>query len=120
MLKSIFISAGLAASLLCHAQKDTEETKMFNQYIGVQANQLFRQIINLNNNNNTAINNPYLLTYSINLTKCGWGIQAGIGYNYQKITDKDLPVGRETKFSDLSYRIGIGRKVRLGKKLEAG
>src|SRR5205085_11799559 len=41
-------------------------------------------------------------------------------YNYKNIVDEDVPVGRETKVNDLFFRIGIEKKIMLGKKFEAG
>jgi hypothetical protein len=129
MIKKTFIAALclVVVYINCNAQTDTSIRRigdpvappLFDQYIGIQANQLIQQIINLNNSAAT-LNNPYLLTYSLNLAKSGWGIQAAVGYTYQDITDKNQPVNRESKINDLSYRIGIGKKVMIGKRLQAG
>jgi hypothetical protein len=120
MNKKIFMTAFFAGWIsMMYAQTDTTKTKLFSHTVGVQVNQLIKQIINLNSVS-TPINDPYLLTYSINLVNSGWGINAGIGYNYQSIVDKDMPGNRETKINDLFYRIGVGRKCMIGKKLEAG
>jgi hypothetical protein len=114
------ITAALVAGLLkCYAQ-ETESTHMFDQYIGIQSNLLVRQIINLNNSATTTINDPYLLVYSINLNKTGWGLQAGIGYNYQDIKDKTSPSGTESIINELSYRVGLGRKRMISKRFEVG
>lgn len=113
------MAAVLTACVInCHAQTDTIKTKMFNHYVGVQINELLKQIINLNSEAE-AINNPYLVTYSLHLAKSGWGINTGIGYDYKKIIE-DGAGDIETTFSDLSFRVGLGRQVMLGKKFEAG
>lgn len=119
MFKTIVTSAWVAACIFnCSGQADS--AKMFDHYIGLQANQLIKQIINLNSNNNSSIDNPYLLTYGIYLSRCGFGIEAGAGYNYKKITNSDLPGDRESKINNLFYRIGVGRKVMAGKRIVAG
>ena len=120
MLKKILAFTGifLCAGYFVNAQADSGRVKKYDQYIAVQANQLFRQIINLNNSN-TSINNPYVLTYAIHCVSNGYGIQAGVGYNYQ-LTDDKMPVSRQTKINELFYRIGVGRKVMVGKKWQLG
>src|SRR6185436_2743328 len=67
-----------------------------------------------------AVTDPYLLTYTVMATKCNWGIEAGTGFDYSNIVDKNTPVSRETKINNFFYRIGICRKHSLGKRFEAG
>jgi hypothetical protein len=120
MFKQIFMTAGFAACIsIASAQTETVSTKLLRHSVGVQANQLIKQIINLNSNSDI-IDNPYLLTYSLNLAKSGWGINAGLGYDYTKIVDKDVPGNRETKLNHLFYRFGAGRKSMISKKIEVG
>ncbi len=120
MLKKIVLTSVFILSICySYAQTDSTQTKKINHYIGIQANPLFRQIINLNNNNSNAVINPYLLTYSFIFSKCGWGIQTGIGYNYSVTADKDAPANHQSKINDLFYRAGVGRKIVLSKKFEA-
>jgi hypothetical protein len=120
MIRKIFVTACFAVWLnILYAQTETTKTKLFSHSVGVQANQLIKQIINLNSNN-AVIDDPYLLTYSLNLLKSRWGVNAGMGYSYEKIVDIDIPGNRETKFNDLFYRFGVGRKCMISKKLEAG
>ena len=119
MNKKIFLTAIFAASIFySRAQTETAKLCKYNQYAGVQANQLLKQLINLNNNN-TPINNPYLFTYAIYSVKSGWGVHAGIGYAYKKTTDKNSPANHESRINDLTYRIGGGQTLMLGKKFEA-
>lgn len=117
--KFLLTIAFISSICYCYAQTDLTQTKKINHYLGVQANPLFRQIINLNNNNSNLVTNPYLLTYSIMLAKTGWGIQTGVGYNYQVTADKDAPANHQSKINELSYRLGVGRKIMLSKKFEA-
>ncbi len=119
--KTIVAVAIIAASMVhCIAQTDDAATeKKYDHYIGFQANELMKQLINLNNSN-TAITNPYLLTYYINANKCGWGVNIGLGYNYQDSKDVNSPVGKESKINNLFYRIGFGRRMMISKRFEMG
>jgi len=122
MIRTIVVAATLASACLnnCFAQDEYATTKKFDHYIGVQANQLFRQILNLNASN-TAITNPYLITYSVHSVKCGgWGVNAGFGYDFHDILNNLTPTNQESKINDLFYRVGVGRKVKIGKRFEAG
>jgi hypothetical protein len=100
----------------CFAQSDTTGKKLFDHYIGVQANQLFRQILNLSNSS-TAIDNPYLLTYRLIHNKTGFGINAGGGITYT-FSQNLLQSAIENTTTDYAYRIGINRRSMLGKWLE--
>lgn len=114
-----FASCFLTATLNSFADEITPvKAKRFNHYIGLQANELIRQLVNLNNNT-TANTNPYLLTYSINMIKTNWGLHAGIGYDYTSITDKVTQINRETRVNDLNYRIGAEKKFTLSNRFEA-
>ena len=117
--KLVFIAAVFVVSIgaLC-AQDTLVKAKRFDHYVGVQANQLLKQIINLSTGNST-IDNPYLLTYGIYFAKCGYGLHAGIGYNYEQIEDK-LPITRITKKDELFYRFGVGRKIMIAKRWQLG
>ena len=104
-------SAVVLLLLLCgsaFAQVDSLGGKP-SHYLGVQANQLIRQILNFGNTN-VAVNNPYLLTYSVNNGRTGHGLNIGLGYFLSELKDGDLMNKRETSISNLSFRIGWERK----------
>src|SRR5690349_13650566 len=102
-----------------HAQAPAQDsTKVLDHYVCVQANQLLRQIINLNNSS-TVVSNPYLLTYGLFLSKCQWGVEGGVGYNYQRVKDKLSVTGQESKINDLFYRFGISKKIGIGRRWQA-
>jgi hypothetical protein len=102
-----------------YSQIDSAKEKRFNHYAGFQANLLIKQIINLNNNN-TAINNPYLFTYAINHVKTGYGLHVGFGYDYNRVVTNNTQASRETKVDKLFYRIGVEKKYTLSKRFECG
>jgi len=121
MTKKLIVLAAFISCLINSsiAQTDYADNKpKYDQYIGVQANELLKQLINLNNSN-TVIGNPYLLTYTIMSNKCGWGIEAGLGFNYVDTQNKE-PVNNESKSNDVAMRLGICKKFRLGKRFTAG
>jgi hypothetical protein len=96
--------------------------KMYDQYIGVQLNGLIRQVFNFNNSTTSTNVNPYLLTYSINSKKTGWGIRAGVGYNYNSSTGSDDGGISTTvsKINDLQVRLGVDKMFQLSGKWSAG
>jgi hypothetical protein len=118
----IFFAGCILAALVCGRasaqQADADTANKLNHYIGVQANQLIKQIINLNNNN-VAISNPYLLTYAVFSSKHKWGVTAGFGYTYRRSKDKLASADQESKINESFYRAGIARKFSVGKRWEA-
>lgn len=103
----------------CNAQNEIPKAKKFNHYAGIQANELLRQLFNFSNTN-TTINNPYTIIYSLIPANSGWGYHIGLGYKYSWINDKNAAVGKVSKVNDLFYRIGIEKKITLGKRFEVG
>lgn len=90
--------------------------KQLNHTVSIQVNELIRQIIDLDADDND-INNPFLINYSMIHTKSKFGITAGFGYDYSKTSDKDSPGSQESELNDYNGRIGVGRMFPLGKKL---
>ena len=66
----------------------TSELKNFNQYVGLEANQLLRQIFDFSNDNSSS-GNPYLITYSFNSSNTGSGMSFGLGYLSRELEDVD-------------------------------
>lgn len=97
------------------AQQDSIYRKKTNHYIGVQANQLIKQLFNFSNNN-AVVNNPYMLVYTINSAHNGWGCNIGFGYAFNEFKDGDAFNTRETKINNLFLRAGFEKKTNLGKK----
>jgi hypothetical protein len=121
MIKKIILTTGIFACcfVMCCAQDEDAKPKMFDMYVGVQANELINQIINLNNGS-TPVSNPYLLTFSINLSKSGWGLEGGIGNTLSNSKDVNAPVLNETDINNIFYRIGAGRTLMVSKRLQIG
>jgi hypothetical protein len=108
--------ASIVLASLCSiasAQTDSSRVKV-QHYIGVQANELLRQILNLSNNN-TPVDNPYLLIYSVNAPS-GVGFNFGLGYEFDDVKTQDGQIERETSIDNFSLRMGVEKKFWLGKK----
>ena len=87
--------------------------------LGIQANPLLRQLINLNSGNATTVTNPYLMSYSLTFTKCKLSLDAGVGYSYQSFQDKNSPSNHISRINDVFYGVGFGKKCHIGKRFEA-
>lgn len=125
MKKNIIAVAMLAATTtVCFSQTATNDvqlkSKKLEHTVGVQMNELIRQVFNFNNSTATNLNNPYLLYYSVTHAKTGLGIRAGIGYNYQDFTNDDGIVRSVTENNDLNARLGIEKAFKLSGKFSAG
>ena len=97
------------------AQDSLTAQRRSNHYVGVQANQLMRQIINFGGSTGS-VNNPYLITYAVNSRTSGWGLNVGLGYTHEKIRNEDPFNPLETTIDDLFFRMGVERKVAIGEK----
>ncbi len=128
-MKKLSLAFILAAGCMCNAHAQTSDPastgakeKMVDQYIGVQLNGLIRQVFNFNNSTSSTNVNPYLLTYTINSKKTGWGIRAGVGYNYNSSTSSnDGGISTtDSKINDLQARLGVDKLFKLSDKWSAG
>ncbi len=86
--------------------------KLFDHTIGVQINQLVREVLNFSNST-SANNNPYLLTYGINLRKSGWGLRFGLGYNSSSSKSDNGGVYTENYINNLQLRLGVEKSFKL-------
>jgi len=131
-MKKITLSAILLAgcALHCYAQSipitDTstkKKVKKFDHYIGVQMNELISEVLNFNNTSSTTTpinNNPYLLTYSMNSRKSGWGFRVGLGYNYNQSSTNNGIDATTTTINDLQLRVGVDKAFAISRKWSAG
>jgi hypothetical protein len=86
-----------------------------NHYIGLQANQLLRQLLNLSGTS-ASINNPYTASYSFNGKQKGNGMAFGLGILSKKISDNDQGINRETINNDFFFRVGYDKKIQLNQR----
>jgi hypothetical protein len=126
---SIRVIACLVLLLIGHnliAQQQPEEDfvsepaeKKAYHYIGIQANQLVRQIFNFGGNAG-AITNPYLVTYSVNGKASGLGFAMGIGYSSIQTKTNDAFSSTLSKINDIAFRGGVEKKSYLSRRWLAG
>jgi hypothetical protein len=119
MKKTLAIALLAITPVLSYAEDAIVKEKKLEHSVGVQVNELIRQVFNFSNTN-AANNNPYLLTYSINKIKNGWGLRLGAGYNVSTITNDNGVSAVETKIDDLNLRLGAEKKFNLSDKWSTG
>jgi hypothetical protein len=78
-------------------------------YVGLQANQLIRQLFSLGNP--PAVANPYLLTITTNDRVTGVGFATGIGYTYNQARTGDNFNLVDVSTGDFALRMGIEKKM---------
>ncbi len=100
-------------------ENNEPHTKKIEHSVGIQINELIRQVFNFNN---TAVstNNPFLLTYNINLAKSGWGLRLGAGCVFKGIEIADGISTRSTNNNDVNARLGIEKRFNLSTRWVAG
>lgn len=123
-LLSFLLIGGIATT---YAQDNSEQAimpappkeKMFEHQVGVQMNQLIRQIFNFSNTATTN-NNPFLLTYTLTHAKTGIGLRLGAGYEQRSFVDDDGVSSRDGKITDMNFRAGLEKSFNLGSGFTAG
>ena len=113
--KFAFVLPFALSYFLATAQDEVTVQKRSNHYVGVQANQLARQLLNFGGSA-SAIDNPYLITYAVNSVRSGWGLNCGLGYTHLEERNENPFTPIETTINDFFIRLGIERKVSIGKK----
>jgi hypothetical protein len=112
--------AGMATNSYAQDEPVIREKKVAH-HVGVQINELVRQVFNFNSSSATAANNnPYLLVYSINSVNKGWGGRIGVGYTYRSFTDDDGVNRRETDINDMQLRAGVEKAFTLSGRWSTG
>lgn len=89
--------------------------KMFDHFVGVQANLLIQQIFNFGEPND--VNNPYLIKYTLRHNETGLAFNAGFGIN-ASTSENDEGFKRTNDGYD--SRFGIGYQKTIGSKIEVG
>ena len=94
---------------------EPKKEKKNDQYFGVQANQLLRQLLNFGGTSPT-VNNPYLMVYSLNSKTTGFGLSLGLGYNYNQSRSGDGFSNTISTLNDFSFRFGLEDKTWFAKR----
>jgi hypothetical protein len=111
----------LAALFFCGIagarSQDAAPPKKFDHWAGLQVNELVRQLVNLNADDDL-VDNPYLVKYAVFADRCRWGLQAGFGFRYDNFEDKLSPTGQASRIYDVFYRAGVAHRFSIGKRWE--
>lgn len=113
MVKKTSLSILFAWFVFSAFSQDAPEKKS-QAYVGIQINQLIRQIFNFSGSA-TAVNNPYLLTFASNSTQTGWGLNLGWGFNFNEFNQGDAFSTTKTSINDLFFRMGFEKKSEFAK-----
>lgn len=116
---ALLIAMFAMTTAMSYAQDEAPATKKLEHQVGVQVNELIRQVFNFNNTGN-ANNNPYLVTYSIGLVKSGWGLRTGGGYTVRSFANDNGVNATESTIDAVHLRLGVEKKFRLSEKWTTG
>ena len=121
MLKNALIALLSLATFNGLAQSTTEkkDEKIYDHYIGGQVSQLIMHLFN-SNANSIGTGNPYLVTYSMNNRKTGWGIRFGAGMNTTSNSTAGSSNYSTTDNNDFQFRAGVEKTYELSDKWTAG
>jgi hypothetical protein len=95
-------------------EPEPKKERTASHYIGLQANQLLRQLISFGGNS-TPVFNPYTLIYTVNSKKSGFGFSTGLGYSSIQTRSTDNFVSLVSKTNDIAWRFGLEKKKYLSK-----
>ena len=111
------LSLTLAGSCLAQdAAPAPKKEKEFDHYIGVQINELTKQILGVNNANST-LTNPYIFTYNLTERASGLGLRLGTGFDFITQT---LDGGGKMESKSFDIRIGFEKVFKLSDKWSSG
>lgn len=92
-----------------------EKVRTSVHYVGIQINQLLKEIFNLSGNTEVFVN-PYFINYQVNSINSGWGANVGLGYNLQK-TETGTALSKVTTTIDRAdVRLGVEKKTNISRK----
>jgi hypothetical protein len=96
------------------------KVKVFEHQVGVQMNELIRQVFNFSNTATTTPPNPYLITYTLTHARTGIGLRLGAGYTKRSFVDDDGVSARDGNINDVNLRAGLEKSFDLGSGFTAG
>ncbi|MBD79640.1 MAG: hypothetical protein CL840_12040 [Crocinitomicaceae bacterium] len=98
--------------------QDTSSTnnKKISHYLGVQANELIKQLFSFGNPIETG--NPYLIKYALRFNESNMEIMAGLGY--RSSSSNQNGGNFKTSNSEYFFRLGVAKKFNIGRRWEAG
>ena len=100
----------------CLAQEAGITSFTSDHFVGVQMNNLIKQVFN----STGATGNPYLLTYSSDSKKTGWGFRIGAGYSGGNNSSVSGSTTSTSSSDVLQFRVGVERAYKLTGRWSAG
>jgi hypothetical protein len=126
-MNNIKISIALIMSGLfinTYAQNNNEQAstsvKKYNYYLGVQANELFRQLLPIGSSNNTSLLDPYLLTFQMHSKRTNWGLRTAANYTLKNFVDEDAANKKVTNINMIHLKVGAEKFIHLGSRFNVG
>lgn len=116
---ALFIALLVIIPAIAYAQDAINPAKKLEHQVGIQVNELIRQVFNFNNTGNSN-NNPYLVTYSAGLVKSGWGLRVGGGYTVRSFANDNGVNATESTIDAVHLRFGVEKKFQLSEKWTTG
>lgn len=107
------VTGFIVLSVACYCQ-DSTSRKSVNHYVGIQVNQLLRQLVNLGST--SVVTNPYAVVWSANNKVTRWGFAAGLGYTYNQVKTGDPISQTSSTINNFHLRMGPERKANIGKR----
>lgn len=92
-----------------------DTTSTFEHFVGLQANQLIRQVFNFGDAED--VTNPYLVKYTFKHRKTGLALNVGAGVDVRTTETNE---GLKTESESYDVRVGPGWQTNLGKRFEIG
>lgn len=114
-MKKLFLFAILNAifSINLVAQVELTPSEFEGHYLGLQGNELLRQLLNLGNAE--LPDNPYFLNYSY-VSESGKGLNVGFALSSDDFTQQNGFNSVKTEIDNFSFRIGYMKRERLSKR----
>jgi hypothetical protein len=121
MWREAILFFALASTLTANAQNNEgEKNKKLIHQIGFQANALIAQLIPFNQNTQPANLNPFVIYYSLNSAKSGWGMRTGGGLILEKNSTNDGITKRDINNNKWGFRIGIDKQFNWAERWSSG
>lgn len=113
---SAFVLFSISFAQDGQSQSKTEESeKKTTHYLGLQVNEVLKQLFNLSDNQEV-VTNPYFLNYQFNSNYTGFGMNFGLGYRFEETETSDALSKVTTDVNAFSIRVGVEQKKHLGRK----
>ena len=113
MKKYFLLFAMLTTVSLSHAQEEVEGISIEGHFLGVQANELLRQVLSIGSS--SLPTNPYFFNYTYTAAS-GDGFSSSIAYSREEFDNSDNFTSLETESDRFAIRLGYEKKKVLSKR----